>query len=157
MVVSTADYNPIVVRCGRFHTDALCVADARPARPEFLDQPAPQGTVGRMFTTRLESLIDAHRTGEGKHLDTLICLHINNLGRCSAEPLSSGHDYRQALELAIALKLSAAGTPQQPLGLGREKLSEAKALGRRGPPPRLVAARGPLAARIPAPVPTIRW
>ena len=43
---------------------------------------------GDMFGPTVQRLIDSHRSGE--------------------EPLSSGHDYRQALELAIALKLSAA-------------------------------------------------
>ena len=43
---------------------------------------------GDMFGPTVQRLIDSHRSGEG--------------------PLSSGHDYRQALGIAIALKLSAA-------------------------------------------------
>jgi hypothetical protein len=41
-----------------------------------------------MFGPTVQRLVDAFHSGE--------------------EPLSSGHDYRQALEIAIALKLSAA-------------------------------------------------
>ena len=48
---------------------------------------------GDMFGPTVQRLIDSHRSGE--------------------EPLSSGHDYRQALELAIALKLSAAEGGEQ--------------------------------------------
>ena len=60
-----------------------------PVYPPFLDQRPPTFEDGGfdMFAPTVQRLVDAHRTG--------------------TQPLSSGHDYRQALELAIALKLSA--------------------------------------------------
>ena len=56
---------------------------ATPVFPDFFDQPPPANG----FIPTIQRLIDAFETGE--------------------EPLSSGHDYRQALEIAIALKQSA--------------------------------------------------
>jgi hypothetical protein len=61
-------------------------ATAGPVYPPFLSRPQFDGV--DMFDPTVARLVHAHRTG--------------------TEPLSSGHDYRQALELAIALKLSAA-------------------------------------------------
>ena len=56
---------------------------ASPVFPEFLNQPPPES----FFVPTIERLLHAFDTGE--------------------EPLSSGHDYRQALEIAIAMKISA--------------------------------------------------
>ena len=58
--------------------------ESSPVYPEFLDAPQPEN----FFIPTIERLLRAFDTGE--------------------EPLSSGHDYRQALERAIALKRSAA-------------------------------------------------
>ena len=55
-------------------------------RPEFLRTPRPH-SIHDFFTIRIERLMRAIDTGE--------------------EDLGSGHGYRQALEIAIALKLSA--------------------------------------------------
>jgi hypothetical protein len=55
---------------------------ATPVFPDFFNQPPPENA----FIATIQRLIDAFETGE--------------------EPLSSGHDYRQALEIAIALKQS---------------------------------------------------
>lgn len=60
-------------------------ATAGPVYPAFLSTPEFDGI--DMFDPTIKRLVYAHRTG--------------------TEPISSGHDYRQALELAIALKLSA--------------------------------------------------
>lgn len=58
-------------------------AASTPVFPEFLDQPEPES----FFIPTIERLMRAFDTGE--------------------EVLSSGHDYRQSLEIAIALKRSA--------------------------------------------------
>ena len=69
-----------------------------------------------MFGPTVQRLIDSHRSGE--------------------EPLSSGHDYRQALELAIALKLSAAeGHRRVTLPLEDRALKAYPHLIARGPSP----------------------
>lgn len=69
---------------------------SRPVFPEFVTDrdwnpsadPNPWNQAGgTMFDPTIQRLVNSFRTGE--------------------EPLSSGHDYRQALEIAIALKLSA--------------------------------------------------
>ncbi len=57
-------------------------AESAPVQPEFLDSPRKDG-----FTSAIERLMRAVDTGE--------------------DALCSGHDYRQALEIAIALKQSA--------------------------------------------------
>ncbi len=56
--------------------------ESTPVYPDFLDEPQPEN----FFIPTIERLMRAFDTGE--------------------EPLSSGHDYRQALEIAIALKRS---------------------------------------------------
>ncbi len=58
-------------------------AASTPVYPDFLDTPAPDD----FFTRRIEWLMQAHDTGQ--------------------DVLDSGHGYRQALEIAIALKQSA--------------------------------------------------
>ena len=58
-------------------------AESTPVNPEFLSTPPPEN----MFFPTIERLMRAFDTGE--------------------QPASSGHDFRQALELAIALKQSA--------------------------------------------------
>ena len=58
-------------------------AESTPIFPEFLEKPSP----GDYFTPRIELLLRAFDTGR--------------------EEFDSGHGYRQALEIAIALKLSA--------------------------------------------------
>ena len=66
-------------------------AESTPVFPEFLDEPIPDNTsIKKMnyFVTTIERLMSSFDTGE--------------------EPLSSGHDFHQSLEIAIALKLSAA-------------------------------------------------
>lgn len=55
-------------------------SSSSPVFPDFLDQPLPQYY---LFACAIERLIKAFNTGE--------------------EPYSSGHDFRQALEIAIAL------------------------------------------------------
>ncbi len=60
-------------------------ATATPIYPDFLDTEAP----GRSMGPRLQVLLDAVDRGDGQM-------------KCS------GHDYRQALEIAVAIKLSAA-------------------------------------------------
>jgi predicted dehydrogenase len=59
--------------------------ESTPVRPDFLDEPRP----GRSMKPAIERLIEAVET----HASEVVC---------------SGHDYRQALEIAIAFKLSAA-------------------------------------------------
>ena len=56
-----------------------------PVFPDFLSEPVPSNS---NFAPTIERLMRAFDTGE--------------------DPLSSGHDFRQSLEIAIALKLSAA-------------------------------------------------
>ena len=64
-------------------------ARAAPAYPEFLN-----GDHGEFMRRRLQSLLDAVDSG-------------------AADVICSGHDYRQALEIAIAFKLSAANGNQR--------------------------------------------
>lgn len=72
-----------------YRGDAIIIkgtgADASPVGLEFMDRPREGRTDS--FRYRIESLMQACETGR--------------------DPLCSGHDYRQVLEIAVALKLSA--------------------------------------------------
>ena len=73
-----------------YHGDAILVKgtgpDALPVRPDFIPLRREEKR-RRSFQPRIESLLDAYGT--------------------ATDPLCSGHDYRQVLEIAVALKLSA--------------------------------------------------
>ena len=90
-------------------------ATAGPVYPPFLETAAPTTADGgfNMFAGTVQRLVDCAKQAREERLQG--DGGGGGSGDTMNEPLSSGHDYRQALELAIALKLSAQqGTQSNP-------------------------------------------